>query len=162
MSSKRKTRSWPQAVAREMSTTKFKKGRLMGRPCKNRPLKLRITTPGSGSLPIISCSGYCSLGIPLGLAKTAAAPKLGAGRLHSVKRPERLRYSAPQTRFAGAGGGGPELEGCRGARSPSHCPRGDSEEKHQLSFGGNNGAGWHVTSWGVVARRVRAGRLSPT
>jgi len=30
MSSKRKTRSWPQAVAREMSTMKFKKGRLMG------------------------------------------------------------------------------------------------------------------------------------
>src|SRR5215467_9543710 len=53
MSSKRKTRSWPQAVAREMSTMKFKKGRLMGRPCKNRPLKLRITTTGSGSLPIM-------------------------------------------------------------------------------------------------------------
>jgi hypothetical protein len=35
----------PQAAAREMSTMKFKKGRLMGRPRKNRPLKLRITTP---------------------------------------------------------------------------------------------------------------------
>src|SRR5262249_44789290 len=63
MSSKRKTRS-----SREMSTVKFKKRRLMGRPCKNRPLKLRITTPGSGSLPVISCSNW-SLGIPLGLAK---------------------------------------------------------------------------------------------
>jgi hypothetical protein len=39
-----------------------------------------------------------------GLAKTAAASELVvvAGRLHSVKRPERLRCSAPQARFADA------------------------------------------------------------
>src|SRR5262245_2835321 len=161
MSSKRKTRSRPQAVAREMSTMKFKKGRLMGRPRKNRPLKLRITTPVTWVAVV--CRSSLARAIDLsafhyGLAKQPLrrswlpATSTASNDLSVCAARHRLALQVPRS-----------SSGRRGSCYPLHCRPGHSEKTANDRWGDimaragpyySGGGGWGLPASAATGNAI--------